>query len=127
MKVKGTSGVWVDEFAQIEKMFTTDFTARFKSAQAGTSNIDMAMLNLVTAEDNQSLLQPIQETEIKEALFQMDKFKASGPDDFRAAFFQDHCHIIKDYVCRAVRSFFEDGKLLKQINHTLIALILKVS
>ena len=108
-------------------MFTTNFIARFKSAQASTSNIDMEMLNLVTAEDNQSLLQPIQETEIKETLFQMDKFKAPGPDGFGAAFIQDHWHIIKDEVCRAVRSFFEDGKLVKQINQTLIALILKVS
>jgi len=69
-------------------MFITDFTARFKSAQACTSNIDMEMLNLVTAEDNQSLLQPIQETEIKEALFQMDKFKAPGLDGFGTTFFK---------------------------------------
>ena len=87
-KVKDNSGVWVDESAQIEKIFITDFTARFKLAQAGTSNIDMEMLNLVTAEYNQRLLQPIQETEIKEALFQMDKFKAPRPDDFGAAFFK---------------------------------------
>ena len=55
-KVKDNSGVWVDESAQIKKIFITDFTARFKSAQAGTSNIHMEILNLVTAEDNQSLL-----------------------------------------------------------------------
>jgi len=57
----------------------------------------------------------------------MDKFKAPRPDGFGTAFFQDRWHIVKDDVCRAVRSFFEDGKLLKQINHTLIALIPKVS
>jgi len=55
-KVKDNSRVWVDESAQIEKMFTTEFAARFKSAHAGTSDINMEMLNLVTAEDNQSLL-----------------------------------------------------------------------
>jgi len=31
-KVKDNSGVWVDESAPIEKMFTTEFAARFKSA-----------------------------------------------------------------------------------------------
>ena len=46
----------------------------------------MEMLNLVIAEDNQSLLQPIQETEIKEAIFQMAKFKAPGPDGIKALF-----------------------------------------
>ncbi|KAJ8419810.1 LOW QUALITY PROTEIN: hypothetical protein Cgig2_003195 [Carnegiea gigantea] len=45
-KVKDNLGVWVNESAQAEKMFTTNFTARFKSVQAGTSNIDMEMLNL---------------------------------------------------------------------------------
>ena len=68
-------------------MFTTEFAARFKSAHAGTSDINMEMLNLVTAKYNQSLLQPIRETEIKEAPFQMDKFKDPGSDGFRAAFF----------------------------------------
>ena len=48
------------------------------------------MLNLVTVEDNQRLLEPIQGTEIKDALFVMDKFKAPGFDGFRAAFFQDY-------------------------------------
>jgi len=47
-KIKDTSGMWVDESAQIEKIFITDFTTRFKSAQAITSNIEMEMPNLIT-------------------------------------------------------------------------------
>jgi len=57
----------------------------------------------------------------------MDKFKTTGPDGFGAAFFQDHWHRIAPNVCQAIKSFFQDGKLLKQINHTLIALIPKVA
>ena len=56
----------------------------------------------------------------------MDKFKAKGPDGFGVAFFQDHWHFVQDDVYQAVRSFFLEGKLLKQINHTLMALIPKV-
>jgi len=29
-------------------------------------------------------------------------------------------------MCKAIKSFFHDGKLLKQINHTFIALIPKM-
>ena len=56
----------------------------------------------------------------------MDKYKAPGLDGFSAAFFQDYWYIIRKGVCTAVRSFFEEGKLLKHINHTLMALIPKV-
>ena len=85
----------------------------------------MEMLNLVSPEDNNSLVQPIQDSEIKEEVSQMDKYKTPGPDSFSAAFFQDYCHIVRKEVYTTVRSFFEEGKLLKQIDHTLIALILK--
>ena len=85
------------------------------------------MLHLVSVEDNDRLLQSIQDSEIKEAIFEMDKFKAPRPDGFGAASFQDYRHIVKEKVCTVVRSFFEEGKLLKQINHTLMALIPKVS
>jgi len=61
----------------------------------------------VSEEDNYLLLRPVQDHEVKNAIFQMDKHKIPGPDGFSAA-------------------FFHDGKLLKQINHTLIALISKV-
>jgi len=35
-------------------------------------------------------------------------------------------HVIQNDVCEAVKSFFREGKFLKQLNHTLIALIPKV-
>ena len=62
--------------------------------------------SLVTHAENAQLLQPVLDSEIKDALFQMDKFKAPGPDGFGAAFFQNHWQIVKDEVCTVVRSFF---------------------
>ena len=56
MNLKDNLGVRVEEPTQIEQMFINDFTAWFKSAQAHASNIDMAMLNLVTIEDNDTLM-----------------------------------------------------------------------
>ena len=59
VKLKDNSGVWVEEPVQIEQMFINDFTARIKSAQVSSTNIDMEMLNLVSAVDNDTLLQSI--------------------------------------------------------------------
>jgi len=53
----------------------------------------------------------------------MDKHKAPELDGFRVAFFQDYYYILHIDVCQAIKSFFLEGKSLKQINHTLIALI----
>ena len=55
----------------------------------------------------------------------LDKFKAPGLDGFGATFFQDCWHVVQNDVCRTVRSF-SGREVLKQINHTLIALIPKV-
>jgi len=49
----------------------------------------------VSAEDNDKLLYPIQASEVKEVVFQMEKFKDQGPDGFGAGFFQDYGHVIK--------------------------------
>ena len=81
---------------------------------------------VVSKEDNINLIKPVEDHEIKEAIFHMDKYKAPGPDGLGAAFFQDHWSMIHTDVCQAIRSFFLKGKLLKQVNHTLIALIHKV-
>jgi len=94
-------------------MLVNDFAAGFKSAQVNASKMDLEILSLVSAEDNDRLLQSIHDSEIKEAISQMDKFKAPGPNGFGAAFFQDYWHIVKEKACTVVRSFFKEGKPLK--------------
>ena len=90
VKLKDSSGVWVEKPDQIKQLFINDFTTRFKSAPVSPSNIDMKILNVVSTVDNDTLLQSILDSEIKEAVFQMDKFKAPGPDGFGAAFYQNY-------------------------------------
>ena len=64
--------------------------------------------------------------EIHNAIFQMDPYKAPGPDGFGASFYQQHWTTIKEQLCAAIKDFFSSGKLLKVFNHTFIALIPKV-
>jgi len=125
-KIKDESGVWLEEAPRIQQLFIHDFTSRFKSSHTSATRIDIDLPMVVSDEDNFLLLQPVQDHEIKDAIFQMDKFKTPGPYGFGAAFFQDHWHLIATDVCQAIKSFFHNGKMLKQINHTLIALIPKV-
>ncbi|GJR41735.1 putative RNA-directed DNA polymerase [Tanacetum coccineum] len=64
---------------------------------------------------------------IKDAIFSMGNDKSPGPDGFTAAFFKESWDIVANDVILAVREFFINGKLLKELNHTIIALVPKVA
>ncbi|GKE06786.1 reverse transcriptase domain-containing protein [Tanacetum coccineum] len=79
--------------------------------------------------DNEAAVDMIREVcdnEIKEALFSMGNDKSPGPDEYTAAFFKEAWDIVGHDVIKAVKEFFTNGKLLKELNHTIIALIPKV-
>jgi len=52
--------------------------------------------------------------------------KAPGPDGFTAKFFKKSWEIVGADVVKAVQSFFSSGRLLGQVNATIISLIPKV-
>ncbi|GJT01427.1 hypothetical protein Tco_0822596 [Tanacetum coccineum] len=65
--------------------------------------------------------------EVKSALFSMGNDKAPGPDGYTVAFFKESWDIVADDFVDAVCEFFTNGKLLRELNHTIITLIPKVS
>ncbi|GJR25721.1 hypothetical protein Tco_1101953 [Tanacetum coccineum] len=65
--------------------------------------------------------------EVKSALFSMGNDKAPGPDGYTVAFFKESWDIVADDFVDAVCEFFTNGKLLRELNHTIIAFIPKVS
>ncbi|GJZ94055.1 putative RNA-directed DNA polymerase, eukaryota, reverse transcriptase zinc-binding domain protein, partial [Tanacetum coccineum] len=65
--------------------------------------------------------------EIKSAMFDIGDNKAPGPDRYTSAFFKKGCDVVGQKVCMAVRNFFDKGQLLKEVNHTFLALIPKVT
>ncbi|GJV25697.1 putative RNA-directed DNA polymerase [Tanacetum coccineum] len=69
----------------------------------------------------------VRNEEIKSALFDIDRNKASGLDGFSSQFFKVSWSVVGDDVCKAVRDFFSNGKLLKEINPTVISLVPKVA
>nr|GEX05483.1 hypothetical protein [Tanacetum cinerariifolium] len=77
--------------------------------------------------DEESMVRDVTNDEIKEALFSLGDNKAPGPDGFSAAVFKKTWDIISDDVCKAIKEFFTNGILLKELNHTIIALIPKVA
>ncbi|GKA12227.1 reverse transcriptase domain-containing protein [Tanacetum coccineum] len=61
-----------------------------------------------------------------QAMFQIVENKAPGSDGFSSLFFEKAWRVVGNDVCKAVREFFVTGKMLKEINSTLISLIPKI-
>jgi hypothetical protein len=68
---------------------------------------------------------PVTRSEIQKVIFSMNPNKAPGPDGFSAGFFQKGWSVIGDDFCDAILEFFLHGKLLKEVNSTILTLIPK--
>lgn len=63
--------------------------------------------------------------EIRKVIFEMNPLKAPGPDGMPGLFYRHYWQIVGDQLVAAVQSFFRDGWLLQELNHTYITLIPK--
>ena len=77
----------MDDATQIQKPFAHNFSTRFKSLQGNLTTVNVDLPKIVSEEVNINLAKPIEDHKIMNEKFQIDKFKARGPDSSRAAFF----------------------------------------
>ncbi|KAL0288639.1 UNVERIFIED_CONTAM: hypothetical protein Sangu_2649100, partial [Sesamum angustifolium] len=81
--------------------------------------------HILTESESAQLITPVTKDEIKEAFFYIDKDKSPGPNGYTVGFYKEAWPIIGEEIIRAVLEFFANGRLLKQINATLLAVIPK--
>ncbi|KAL0292976.1 UNVERIFIED_CONTAM: hypothetical protein Sradi_6962600 [Sesamum radiatum] len=65
-------------------------------------------------------------TDIKQTFFDIEEDKAPGPDGYSSGFYKAAWSVIGEEIMVAVEEFFLHGRLLKQVNATLLAFIPKV-
>ncbi|KAI8550738.1 hypothetical protein RHMOL_Rhmol06G0131400 [Rhododendron molle] len=125
--IENAYGVWISDQHGIADEFQSFFQHLYVSE--GVQNIQQVtnfIPHRVSTSMNNSLLKPFTSREIKAALFEMHPNRAPGYDGMTAGFFQRYWGIVGVDVCRAVRSFFHDGRMLRSVNRTQIVLIPKV-
>ena len=71
------------------------------------------------------LIRAVSDEDIKSALFSIGDDKSPGLDGFSAYFFKRAWSTVGSDFCEAIREFFSSGQLLKQMNHSIIALVPK--
>lgn len=74
---------------------------------------------------SEALCKAVTEDEIVKTVFSMPINKAPGPDGYSAEFFRSSWPTVGPLVIEAVTEFFRNGRLLKDLNTTIVALIPK--
>ncbi|GKC78481.1 putative RNA-directed DNA polymerase, eukaryota, reverse transcriptase zinc-binding domain protein, partial [Tanacetum coccineum] len=102
--------------------------AAFLGQQGVTSNLNTHNLFTKKLDSNVAfeMIKTVTNQEVKDAIFSMGNDKSPGPDGYTTAFFKEAWDVVANDVTKAVQEFFTNGKLLKELNHTVIALIHKV-
>ncbi|KAL0304698.1 UNVERIFIED_CONTAM: hypothetical protein Sangu_3069000 [Sesamum angustifolium] len=113
---------------------TEEFVTYFQTLLGGTRaqreiNLDFLRLAInycLSQEESNKLCDPITDSEIRDAMFDIAEDSAPGPDGYTSAFFKASWSVVGQKISAAIREFFRSGKILKQINATLLVLIPKV-
>lgn len=74
----------------------------------------------LTEEEANRMTTLVTEVEIKAALWSIEDDKAPGPDGYTTDFSKTAWSIVGEEITQAIEHFFETGKLLKQVNATLL-------
>jgi hypothetical protein len=80
----------------------------------------------VSSSDNITLCRPFSETEIKEALWKMEKNKAARPDKIPIEFYQSCWDIVKTDIIQLFDDFYNHKVDISRINYGIITLLPKV-
>ena len=126
MKLHDECGIWVHDHKLFAERFTIDYTQRFKSIHGSTRTLpDLRLPQLISYLENNALIKLLNLEEVKISLFNTDSNKTPRSGGFVPGFFENYWHLIKKDFFNYILEFFMNGKILKEINHTFIALILK--
>ncbi|GFY97543.1 hypothetical protein Acr_12g0000840 [Actinidia rufa] len=112
---------------QVNSMFV-DYYMNLLGTKKACQKLDVGSVaggRMVSNEQSANLTRAVTDKEIKEALFSIGEDKAPGPDGYSSCFFKKSWDMIGTDVCAAIKEFFSAGTILKQMNHTIIALVPK--
>ena len=124
------NGDWIREkdliAQEVVNFFSQLLGSNSDSDYSGCAVLSGYVDSVISPEQSRFLSRDFSDEEIKDALFTLHPNKAPGPDGFNAYFFQKSWHIIGTDFISAIKDFFSNGLLLKEVNCTIIALIPKV-
>lgn len=108
------------KFQHFKKIFTT-------TSPDLSGSLEALFPEKISDAQNEILCKIPTDEEILNTLKQTPSSKAPEPDGFTGLFYKTYWEIVKPDLIATIINFFTQGKLLKAINHTNIALIPKIN
>ena len=125
-EIKTDDGQRIHSRQEIKAYFSARFHQVFQSSHLQVpSHLEGLLSPCISEARNNEISRIPDATEIREVVWSMHPLKASGPDGLPGLFFKKYWPIVGDQMEVAIQSFFRDGWLLKNSNHTFITLIPK--
>ncbi|KAL0395453.1 UNVERIFIED_CONTAM: hypothetical protein Slati_4511500 [Sesamum latifolium] len=127
LAITKSDGSTITSEADIGREFVAYFTSLL-GIEAQTLPVDSDVFEWgpkLSSEHALELCREVTPSEVKQAIFQICYNKAPGPDGYSACFFKRAWNVVGNQVCTAVMDFFRSGRLLRQLNHCIIALVPK--
>lgn len=128
--VMNTSGTIISEPSLVQNTFVSHFqellAPRPQSSNPSLLDIREVIRCPLRGEQVSFFSRPFSDAEIHDTVFSLAQGKAPGPDGFGVEFFKHNWEIVGPLVIEAVKDFLTTGKLLREINNTILVLIPKV-
>lgn len=114
------------EQEKIEKTVTKYFQNLFSSEEMREPTPLCGAFPPLSEENLRNVSRRVTRLDIFNMIRNMNPFKAPGNDGLPVAFFQSQCEFIGESFCSLVFEIFRNPGKIREINETLITLILKV-
>ncbi|GJZ23567.1 RNA-directed DNA polymerase, eukaryota, reverse transcriptase zinc-binding domain protein [Tanacetum coccineum] len=113
-----------DVATQIVKHFE-DFLGQKRDVQS-LANRQNIFINKLNSEEAKRMVRDISDSEINNAMSGIEDSKSPRPDGYTACFYKSAWSIVGKEISQAVKEFFSNGKLLGEVNATIISLAPKI-
>lgn len=119
--------VWCSDEEVLKREASTFFKRLFQSADnCAPSSLQLQNIPQISEILHEELLQNVTILEVKNALFSMSPYKATGPDGFQPIFFRSYWNIASNDVWELVAKAFSTGSIPEHLAETLIVPIPKI-
>nr|ABD32574.2 Endonuclease/exonuclease/phosphatase [Medicago truncatula] len=120
-------GVLVEGVQNIRAAALNHFATQFRASEGIRPGIQGLNFWKLSYAQSGSLIRPFSLDEVKQAVWDCESFKSLGPDGINLGFIKDFLNELKDDFMKFLLDFHRNGKLMKGVNSTFIAIIPKVA
>lgn len=119
-------GKTIADVELIKEEIQKHFSCLFSEQSPNRPFLDSLCFDQLSTPQNETLIAPFTETEVRDIIFQSDGNKSPGPDGFNLNFFKATWNIIKEDIMGFFKEFHLNASLPKALTSSFLALIPKV-